>query len=103
MSVSALLGDHLSPGKTSAHRAVEQPYLLGADACMPLGSCPSCSAVSAVCEFLSGPALGSPERKLLSPLSPVVRAVSGVKLSSAREVSQKTGDQLHLLAADVGP
>ena len=29
--VSALLGDQLSPGKTSAQRAVEQPHLLGAD------------------------------------------------------------------------
>ena len=29
--VSALLGDQLSLGKTSAQRAVEQPQLLGAD------------------------------------------------------------------------
>jgi hypothetical protein len=30
-SVSALLGDQLSPGKTSAQRAEEQPHLLAAD------------------------------------------------------------------------
>jgi hypothetical protein len=29
--VSAVLGDQLSPGKTSAQRAVKQPHLLTAD------------------------------------------------------------------------
>ena len=29
--MSALLGDQLSPGKTSAQKPMEQPHLLGAD------------------------------------------------------------------------
>jgi hypothetical protein len=52
---SVRLGDQLSPGKTSEQRPVEQPHLLGAD--VARRTLPNCSAASATCALLSGPAL----------------------------------------------
>jgi hypothetical protein len=44
LGMKALLGEQLSPGRTCAEWAVEQPVLQGVNG-GPEGSCPSCSVI----------------------------------------------------------